>query len=93
MADMDETGVKDERATTPMQNTIGAINSRSDVIAVINKLCDYYEQNEPSSPVPMLLERAKQLVTMNFIDIVSDLVPNGMSDADIFRGKNSEKKK
>ncbi len=93
VVDTDETGVKGELTNAPIKDTIGAINNRSDVVAVIDKLCDYYEQNEPSSPVPMLLERAKQLVAMNFIDIVSDLVPNGMSDAEVFRGQNSDKKK
>ncbi len=57
--------------------TDGAIRSRDDVIRTLEKLCRYYEQNEPSSPVPLLLKRAKRLVKKDFFDIVQDLAPDG----------------
>ena len=52
------------------------INSRKDVIRVLDQICSYYDQNEPASPVPLLLKRARKLVEKNFIEIVEDLVPD-----------------
>ena len=57
----------------------GEITSRADVIRMIDKICKYYQQNEPSSPVPLLLERAKRLVPKNFFEVLEDLAPDGMN--------------
>ncbi|NRR31435.1 type VI secretion system protein TssA [Oxalobacteraceae bacterium] len=57
----------------------GDIASRADVIRMIDKICKYYQQNEPASPVPLLLERAKRLVPKNFFEVLEDLAPDGMS--------------
>ena len=71
----------------------GSTKNRSDVIAALNKVCIYYEKYEPSSPVPILLERAKKLVPMGFLEIVNDLVPKGTADAEVFRGRGPDDKK
>ena len=54
------------------------INSREDVIRALDLLCDYYTLNEPASPVPLLLKRARRLVTGDFIDILRDLAPDAL---------------
>lgn len=64
------------------QPMTGAINSREDVIRGLDKMCDYFKQHEPSSPVPMLLQRAKRLVSKDFIEILRDLTPSGVSQAE-----------
>ena len=65
----------------------GEIGSREDVIRVLDKMCDWYSRAEPSSPVPILLRRAKKLVHMDFMDIVRDLAPDGLSQVERFRGE------
>jgi type VI secretion system protein ImpA len=60
----------------------GVINSRDDVISALEKINQYYRKNEPSSPIPLLLDRAKRLVKMDFYEIVQDLAPNGVSQFD-----------
>jgi type VI secretion system protein ImpA len=62
----------------------GDIRNNSDVLRAIDKICRYYEQHEPSSPVPILLQRAASLVNKNFLDIVADLAPSGVSEAQMF---------
>ena len=58
---------------------VGArINSREDVVQALDRLCDYYLRFEPSSPVPLLLKRARRLVTGSFVDIVRDLAPDAL---------------
>jgi type VI secretion system protein ImpA len=57
----------------------GDISRREDVIMMIERICGYYVRVEPSSPVPLLLQRAKRLVTMDFVEIVRDLADQGLA--------------
>lgn len=68
------------------QPLTGEIRSREDVIRALDKICSYYERSEPSSPVPMLLQRAKRLATKNFLDILADLSPDGVPQARLIGG-------
>jgi type VI secretion system protein ImpA len=64
----------------------GEINSREDVIRALDKICDYFNRYEPSSPVPLLARRAKRLVSKSFLEIVRDLAPGGVHEAESIRG-------
>jgi type VI secretion system protein ImpA len=64
----------------------GEIRSREDVVRLLDKVCDYFRRNEPSSPVPLLLERAKRLVSKSFLEIVRDLAPDGVTQVETIRG-------
>lgn len=66
----------------------GDINSREDVIRVLDKICLYYERVEPSSPIPILLQRSKRLVSANFLDIMRDIAPDGLAQVEHLRGKD-----
>jgi type VI secretion system protein ImpA len=68
----------------------GDILSREDVNRALDKICQYYEKNEPSSPVPLLLQRAKRLVSLSFVEILKDLAPDGMKQIDMVAGKRKE---
>jgi type VI secretion system protein ImpA len=68
----------------------GEINSREDAIRMIDKICAYYDRNEPSSPVPMLLQRAKRLISKDFLDIMRDLTPDGVAQAESLGGITHE---
>ena len=65
----------------------GDIVSREDVIRALDKICAYYERNEPSSPVPLLLQRCKRLVTLSFVEILKDLAPDSMKQIEMVAGK------
>ncbi|MEO1616526.1 MAG: type VI secretion system protein TssA [Planctomycetota bacterium] len=58
------------------------IKSRAQAIAALEQVCDYYEVNEPSSPLPILLLRAQRLATKSFMDILVDLAPGAVSHAE-----------
>jgi type VI secretion system protein ImpA len=62
------------------------IRSRGDVQRTLDLLCAYYERNEPSSPVPILLKRARRLSAMSFTEIVRDLTPAGAAELETIRG-------
>ena len=56
----------------------GEITSNADVIRALDKVCEYYERCEPSSPVPLLVRRARRLVGKSFMDIVRDMTPDAL---------------
>lgn len=58
-----------------MDAPMDTINSRQDVTRLLDQICIYYHHNEPASPVPLLLKRARQLVEKNFYQIMEDLAP------------------
>jgi type VI secretion system protein ImpA len=64
----------------------GDITSREDVVRMLDKLVQYYGRHEPSSPIPILLARAKRLVPMNFFEIMEDLAPDGIAQLTVIRG-------
>lgn len=64
----------------------GAIETRQDVLRALDMLCKYYADYEPSSPVPILLKRAKHLVTADFTAIVQNLMPDALSQIDAIKG-------
>jgi type VI secretion system protein ImpA len=68
----------------------GEINSRTDVLRAIDKICEYYTRHEPSSPVPLLLGRARRLVAKNFLDIVKDLSPETLAQIQSLGGVDRE---
>ncbi|RON03991.1 type VI secretion system protein TssA [Pseudomonas brassicacearum] len=68
----------------------GEINNRDDVLRSLDRILAYYTRQEPSSPLPVLLNRAKNLVHADFAAIVRNLIPDGMSQFENLRGPDSE---
>ena len=60
------------------------------MIMVIDRICDYYKKNEPSSPVPLVLRRAQRLVKMEFMEILKDMTPSGVAEAEQLGGIRTE---
>ncbi|WP_326523451.1 type VI secretion system protein TssA [Sphingomonas sp.] len=59
----------------------GRVDSREDVLKAFDAIADYYLRREPNSPVPVALRRARSWVTMDFMTIMEDIVPNGIGEA------------
>jgi type VI secretion system protein ImpA len=51
---------------------------------------DYYARHEPSSPLPILLKRAKRLVGADFMEIINDLAPSGVDNVKLIGGVTEE---
>lgn len=64
----------------PGPSVPGTIQNRSDVVAAIDRICDFYNRAEPSSPVPLMLQRAKRLVNSDFMSIMSDIAPEAVTN-------------
>jgi type VI secretion system protein ImpA len=66
--------------------TPGAIGSREDAITALERVCEWIERNEPSNPAPLLIRRAQRLMSKNFIDIIRDLMPEGLDSVEKLAG-------
>ena len=64
-------------AAGPRGGFSGGVGNRDEVLRALDAVLKYYTQHEPSSPVPLLLERAKRLVPMDFLAIMQDWAPDG----------------
>jgi type VI secretion system protein ImpA len=64
----------------------GQIGSSRDVTVMLDRILAYYARFEPSSPVPLILSRAKRLVGADFMTIMKDLAPQGVNDVTMISG-------
>ena len=83
--------VNESIPSASMGNT-GIIKNRQDVILTIDLLCKFYSDVEPSSPIPLLLQRAKSLVSKNYREILMDLSADGLGQLEFMSGKSNNDK-
>jgi type VI secretion system protein ImpA len=65
-------------ATVMVVAGAGPLRTRDDAVNALEKVCEWIELNEPSNPAPLLIRRAQRLMSKNFMDIIRDLVPDGV---------------
>ncbi|MFM0501532.1 type VI secretion system protein TssA [Paraburkholderia caffeinilytica] len=72
------------------QPAYGKIAGHEDVIRRLDEICEYYERIEPSSPLPVLLKRARRLVGKRFADVLKDIAPGGLAELQMLSGPDIE---
>jgi type VI secretion system protein ImpA len=60
---------------------VGAIKSRQDAIRALEAVAEFFRRNEPSSPIPLIVDRAKRLVSKDFLEVLGDIAPEAVSTA------------
>src|SRR5690606_1360370 len=53
------------------------VNSRAEAVALLEKVVAYYRVAEPTSPVPLFVERAIDLSSKSFIELLGNVMPEG----------------
>ena len=66
--------------------SLTAITTRADAVRLLDLVMQYYERYEPSSPLPLLIDRARRLADKTFIDILRDIAPDGLTQARTIAG-------
>jgi len=66
--------------------SLSAVTNRADAVRLLDLVIEYYERNEPSSPLPLLIARARRLADKGFLDLVRDLAPDGLGQAERMAG-------
>ncbi len=59
----------------------GAIGTRDDAMKTLDAVAAFFRANEPSSPVPLFIERAKRLVGKDFLAVLEDVIPESVAQA------------
>ncbi|MEP7222371.1 MAG: type VI secretion system ImpA family N-terminal domain-containing protein [Novosphingobium sp.] len=59
----------------------GSISSRDDVVKALDAICAYYAHFEPASPVPFVLRRAKDWISLDFMAVLADIAPGSLDEA------------
>lgn len=85
---LDDAAAVPGSASTPRPRE--EIGNRDDVLRTLDRILGYYARHEPSSPVPVLLNRARSLVSADFATIVRNLIPEGISQFEKLRGPEGE---
>jgi type VI secretion system protein ImpA len=57
----------------------GQIRSREDAIRSLDAISDFFRRVEPSSPVPLFVDRAKRLIARDFLELLAELAPDSLS--------------
>lgn len=70
--------------------SITAVHKREDVLHLLDLVLGYYRQYEPSSPLPLLLERARRLAPLDFMEILRNLAPDGINQAKVVAGPDAD---
>jgi type VI secretion system protein ImpA len=81
-AEVEEDAFPDSAPAAPRRSggggPAGSVDTAQDARAALDRVIDYFKRNEPSSPVPIILERAKRLVGADFLTIMKDMAPDGV---------------
>ncbi len=88
--DEDENNGLNQSTSFQGNGAMDRISNRHDIIRILDQICQYYQTNEPASPVPLLLKRAKKLVDKDFIEIIKDLTPASIDQIKIISGLEEE---
>lgn len=67
-------------AADTRQGITGIVGSRDEAIRALDMVSQFYERNEPSSPVPLLISRVKRIAAKSFLEIIEELLPDKVKD-------------
>jgi len=70
--------------------TLSVISTRAEALRLLDLVCEYYQRAEPSSPLPLLIGRARRLAELPFLEILRDLAPDGLGQARMIAGVSEE---
>lgn len=60
---------------------VGIVKSRQDAVRALEAVAEFFRRNEPSSPIPLFLDRAKRLVSKDFLEVLADVAPEALAQA------------
>lgn len=89
--DATEQGGQTSDFSQPRESTagpkLGQISNRSDVVTTLQKICTWLDQNEPTNPVQLVLRRAQRMMEMNFLQLMMELAPEALEQAEKIVGE------
>lgn len=72
--------------------SIASLTHRDEAVYALDLASAFFRLHEPSSPLPLLIDRAKRLAPMPFLEILEDLAPDGLMQARMVAGQRNSMK-
>lgn len=76
-----------QNVTAPLNWRSAQIQSRDDAQLMLDKVKNYFRLHEPSHPAPLMIDRVQRLITLDFMQIVRDLAPDGLNQLETILGR------
>jgi type VI secretion system protein ImpA len=54
-----------------------SVENRGQALGLLDQVAAYFRNVEPSSPVPFLIDRARELAQRDFLSLLRDVLPEG----------------
>jgi type VI secretion system protein ImpA len=72
LATSSSTGIESE-----VQDTVFPAENRAQALGLLAKVAAFFRTAEPSSPIPFLVDRARDLAQRDFLTLLNDVLPEG----------------
>jgi len=59
------------------QDPVFNAESRATALMLLNHVAMFFRGSEPSSPIPFLIDRARELAQRDFLSLLQDVLPEG----------------
>ena len=59
------------------QNFAFKAENRGQALALLDNVAGFFRQAEPSNPVPLLMEKAREMAQRDFISVLREVLPDG----------------
>ena len=60
-----------------VQDTVFSAENRAQALGLLAKAAAFFRTAEPSSPIPFLVDRARDLAQRDFLSLLNDVLPEG----------------
>ncbi|WGR97042.1 type VI secretion system ImpA family N-terminal domain-containing protein [Bradyrhizobium sp. ISRA443] len=60
-----------------VQDIVFSIENRAQALGLLAKVASFFRAAEPSSPIPFLVDRARDLAQRDFLSLLNDVLPEG----------------
>jgi type VI secretion system protein ImpA len=83
VAGQDGSGAAGQGRVTASREGIALLSyhatTRTEALALLKKGAEYFQTQEPNSPIPYLIDRALRFSDMNFIELIEDMAPDAVA--------------
>jgi type VI secretion system protein ImpA len=70
-------GVPTPDSAVSENSTVFLVENRAQALGLLDQVAAYFRNAEPSSPVPFLVDRARELAQRDFLSLLRDVLPEG----------------
>lgn len=70
----------------------GQVRTREDARRALDRVCEYLERHEPSSPASLFARRAQRMLNMPFLEIMRELSPDSMAHLEMLTGAQAKER-